>query len=129
MKNKGSFTRIIAADCLWIKGEHENLVRTILWFLSDGKEPNGYSKGGSNGKVWVVGGFHTGREVVASFFETAVTMGLEIEEIWERDINAKDEGDGCPVKAERSWSPLREGEGPDQRRRWHVVAFLKRKGR
>lgn len=125
--SKGLFSRIIVADCLWIKGQHENLVKTILWFLSEGGDSNGDSKGGSNGTVWVVAGFHTGRKIVASFFDTAVNMGLEIEEIWEKDVNAKDEEDGDTLRAEREWRPFRDGEDPYQSRRWCVVAFLRRK--
>lgn len=95
----------------------------MLWFLSDGKE----SSGGSNGKIWVVAGFHTGRAIVASFFDTAVKMGLDIEEIWERDINAGYVEDGDTLKAERGWSAFRKGESVDHTRRWCVVAILRRR--
>ncbi|KAK2767429.1 hypothetical protein FQN54_003585 [Arachnomyces sp. PD_36] len=127
--NKGSFTRVIAADCLWVGGEHKNLVKTLLWFLSEGngKGVNGGSLGGdSSGRAWVVAGFHTGREIVASFFDTAVEMGLEIEDIWERDINPASGEDGEPVIKEREWKAFREDEGLNERSRWHVMAVLKR---
>ncbi|KKA18123.1 Nicotinamide N-methyltransferase [Rasamsonia emersonii CBS 393.64] len=96
-ENRGRFSRIIAADCLWIKGQHENLVKTILWFLTppaaaaNGQEQN-QEQGPTDaeGKVWIVAGFHTGRAIVASFFETAQRMGLEIEDIYERDLNASE---------------------------------------
>ncbi|KAE8145157.1 hypothetical protein BDV25DRAFT_76018 [Aspergillus avenaceus] len=113
VEKKGTFTRIIAADCYWMPSQHENLVRTMTWFLSPG------------GKVWVVAGFHTGRAIVAGFFETAVELGLEIEQIYERDLIMQAE-DGKGVR--RDWTPQREGEGPENRRRWCVVALLKRKG-
>ncbi|KAB8078267.1 hypothetical protein BDV29DRAFT_188132 [Aspergillus leporis] len=113
IEHKGTFTRIIAADCYWMRGQHENLVRTMTWFLAPG------------GKVWVVAGFHTGRAIVAGFFETAVSMGLEIERIHERDLNPTTD-DGQEVR--RDWVPEREGEGPESRRRWCVIALLKRKG-
>ncbi|OKL60660.1 hypothetical protein UA08_04230 [Talaromyces atroroseus] len=107
-QNRGQFTRIIAADCLWMLHQHENLVRTLLWFLSEGgkregapttttspddsgstsgyHDQEGKEDGEEEGRVWIVAGFHTGRAIVAHFFETAVAMGLEIESIYERDI-------------------------------------------
>lgn len=113
-KHKGAFTRIIAADCYWIRAQHENLVRTMKWFLAPG------------GKVWVVAGFHTGRAIVAGFFQTAMENGFEIERIFERDLMAKME-DGEEVR--REWVPVREGEGPENRGRWVVVAVLTRNER
>ncbi|KZN92168.1 hypothetical protein EN45_023170 [Penicillium chrysogenum] len=32
--NKGVFTRTVAADCFWMHSQHENLARTMQWFLS-----------------------------------------------------------------------------------------------
>jgi predicted nicotinamide N-methyase len=110
--HRGTFTRIIAADCYWMRSQHENLVRTMNWFLAPG------------GRVWVVAGFHTGRAIVSWFFETAVQNGLEIERIHERDLISTTE-DGDEVR--REWMPEREGEGPENRRRWCVVALLKRR--
>lgn len=111
--NQNAYTRIIAADCLWMASQHENLVRTMRWFL-DEKDPSS--------RVWVVAGFHTGRGIVAGFFETATRMGMETEQIYERDLNAVTE-DGGEVK--REWKPAREGEGPENRQRWCVVAVLR----
>ncbi|EEH45322.1 uncharacterized protein PADG_01472 [Paracoccidioides brasiliensis Pb18] len=122
LDNKGSFTRIIAADCLWMRNQHENLVRSLLWFLAP---PSPYinEKGAREGGVaWVVAGFHTGREVVASFFETAVSNGLVVERIWERDVNARNE----EGEVTREWMPVRPREGPENRARWCVVAFLRK---
>lgn len=109
LSNKGKYTRIIAADCLWMRWQHENLARTMQWFLAPG------------GKVWVVAGFHTGRAVVAAFFETAAQMGLVPECIYERDLVA-DAEDGGEIR--REWKADREGEGPENRTRWCVVAVL-----
>ncbi|CBF77292.1 hypothetical protein AN4541.2 [Aspergillus nidulans FGSC A4] len=109
LSNKGSYTRIIAADCYWMRSQHENLVRTMKWFLAP------------EGKIWVVAGFHTGREIVAGFFETAVSLGLKIESIYERDLNSSAEEGG---EVRRAWVSFREGEGPENRRRWCVVAVL-----
>ncbi|RJE21217.1 putative methyltransferase [Aspergillus sclerotialis] len=116
LSRKGSYTRIIAADCFWMSSQHENLVRTMLWFLDENP----------SSRVWVIAGFHTGREIVAGFFETAAKMGLEVERIYERDLVGDAESDkGQEVR--REWVPKREDEGPENRRRWCVVAFLKRK--
>ena len=71
--------------------QHENLARTLLWFLSDGKSSESQTELTEEGRVWVVAGFHTGRAIVAHFFETAVAMGLEVESIYERDLNAAEE--------------------------------------
>ncbi|PWY91063.1 hypothetical protein BO70DRAFT_368235 [Aspergillus heteromorphus CBS 117.55] len=111
MQHKGSFTRIVAADCYWMRAQHENLVRTMQWFLAPG------------GRVWVASCFHTGRAIVAEFFEMAVRMGLEIERIYERDLNSSWDGEAGEVR--REWVDVREGEGPENRRRWCVVALLK----
>ncbi|KAL4749687.1 hypothetical protein BDW72DRAFT_204569 [Aspergillus terricola var. indicus] len=97
LSSKGLYTRIIAADCYWMRSQHENLV------------------------LWVVAGFHTGREIVAGFFETAVSLGLKIESIYQRDLNSSAE-EGGDVR--RAWVSFREGEGPENRRRWCVVAVL-----
>ncbi|KAL4808902.1 hypothetical protein BDV18DRAFT_157841 [Aspergillus unguis] len=107
---KSSYTRIIAADCFWLGSQHENLARTMKWFLAP------------TGRIWVVGGFHTGRSVLAGFFEAAIRMGLEIEKIYERDLNTSFEEGG---EFRREWVDEREGEGPENRRRWCVVALLK----
>jgi hypothetical protein len=111
--HKGAFTRIIAADCYWMRSQHENLVRTMQWFLAPG------------GKVWCVAGFHTARPIVAGFFEMALESGFEIERIYERDVVSRGE-QGEEIR--REWVPLREGEGPENLRRWCVIAVLKRKG-
>jgi predicted nicotinamide N-methyase len=109
VSRKAAYTRIIAADCYWMPSQHENLARTMKWFLAPG------------GIVWVVAGFHTGRESVAGFFATAVEMGLEIEEIFERDLISSAEGE----EVRREWVEVREGEGPGNRTRWCVIALLR----
>lgn len=85
----------------------------MQWFLAPG------------GRVWCVAGFHTGRAIVAGFFETALENGLEIERIFERDLVSRDEQGG---EIRREWVPLLEGESPANRQRWCVVAVLKRRG-
>lgn len=98
-------------------------MRSLLWFLAPWSVPHEQdtrddNKGG--GVVWVAAGFHTGRDVVASFFETAVRMGLVVERIWERDVNATNE----EGEVTREWMPYREGEA--DRARWCVVAVLRK---
>ena len=99
-----------------MKSEHKNLVHTMLWFLDENP----------SSRIWVVAGFHTGRDIVAGFFNTAISLGLEVERIYERDlVGDADNDEGEEVR--REWMPHREDEGPENRRRWCVVAFLKRK--
>lgn len=111
-QNKAAFTRIIAADCLWMRSQHENLARTLQWFLAPG------------GKVLVVAGFHTGRATVAGFFEEVQKNGLEIEHVFERDWVSRTE-DGDDIHQE--WGPNQKDEGPEFRSRWCVVAVLRRR--
>jgi hypothetical protein len=121
-----------------MKDQHENLVRSLLWFLAppdtDQRESESSSAAAENagaenrgkeggGIAWVVAGFHTGREIVASFFDTAEKMGMVVKAIWERDLNASSE-EGEVI---RDWIPVRKGEGPENRARWCVVAFLQRR--
>ncbi|KAJ5989298.1 hypothetical protein N7481_004508 [Penicillium waksmanii] len=110
-QNRGAFTRIIAADCYWMRGQHENLARTMQCFLAPG------------GHVCVVAALHTGRATVAHFFETALKNGLRIERIFERDIMAKYD-DGREIR--REWLPKRDGEGPGTRARWCIICVLRR---
>lgn len=140
--NKGAFTRIVCADCLWMSDQHDKLVQSLLWFLApfssvsnpggggreeEEEEGKGKEKGG---RVWVSAGFHTGRHVVASFFDKVVKAGFVVEDIWERDMNASEESGGEEVggvcEVTREWCPVREGEGPENRARWCVVALLRR---
>ncbi|KAL1961400.1 hypothetical protein VTO42DRAFT_128 [Malbranchea cinnamomea] len=125
--NKGGFTRIICADCLWMSDQHDNLIRSLLWFLAPLRSPTDPSETvpgkDAGGVAWVVAGFHTGRAVVASFFEKAVSAGLVVEDIWERDMNATSE----EGEVTRAWRPVRDDEGPENRARWCVVALLRKK--
>ena len=109
--NARRFTRILAADCLWMAGEHQNLVTSMLHFLSDDDD--------ENARVWVVAGFHTGRARLASFFEVAHDAGLEVKRIWERDVQGN----------EREWvkQPQSRPEGIAELKKWLVVTILGRK--
>jgi EEF1A N-terminal glycine/lysine methyltransferase len=100
------FTRIIAADCLWMPWQHQNLIRSMLHFLSDDEKA----------RVWVVAGFHTGRAAVASFFDVAEDEGLHGEDIWEVDVDFH----------ERPWARERDGEDITGQKRWLVAAALRR---
>lgn len=88
-------------------GEHENLLRSIEWFLAE------------DGRCWVIGGLHTGRRHVARFFRERRlrSFGLEVEKLWERDYDG----------AEREWSSDRGVEDPGERKRWLVCGILRRK--
>ncbi|KAK3073957.1 hypothetical protein LTR53_004024 [Teratosphaeriaceae sp. CCFEE 6253] len=103
------FPRIMAADCYWMTGQHHNLVRSMLHFLSLD----------SSGRIFATAGFHTGRAKLAAFFEVAVAEGLEIEEIYEEDV----------AGVRRPWETERAGGREDvmERKRWLVIARLKRR--
>ncbi|KAK4554940.1 hypothetical protein LTR86_008088 [Recurvomyces mirabilis] len=107
--NKQHFTTILAADCLWMRHQHLNLIHSMLHFLT--LDPAG--------RIFVLAGFHTGRAKLAAFFETAVEQGLRVEEIYEEDADG----------ARREWQAERDGgrEDPTGRKRWLVIARLKRR--
>jgi EEF1A N-terminal glycine/lysine methyltransferase len=107
-ENKESFGRILVADCLWMPWQHENLLRSIRWFLK------------MDGRVWVVAGFHTGRAKMRGFYEKSALRetGLEIERIWERNAEG----------LEREWVMDRGVEDVTERKRWLVIGILKRAG-
>jgi len=106
--NKGHFTRILAADCFWMPGVHEELAQSMLHFLSS--DPSA--------RVYAIGGFHTGRAKLAAFFDIAVEQGLEVEEIFEENA----------VGTRRPWEKVRDGgrEHTTERKKWLVIAILKR---
>lgn len=112
--NAHSFTRLLVADCLWMQHQHRNLLLSISRFLSPAPEA----------RAWVIAGFHTGRAKMRGFFEKSLLddkdINLEVENIWERNA----EGD------EREWAWERDGGREDVtgRKRWLVVAILRRKG-
>lgn len=109
VNHKHSFSRIIAADCYWMPGEHENLVRSMLFLLSTS----------SDARVLAIAGFHTGRAKLAGFFEEAELQGLEVEQIHEEDVAGN----------RREWAKERDGgfEDHTERKRWLVLAILKRR--
>ena len=70
-----------------------------------------------NARVFVTAGFHTGRARIASFFEETVPqVGLEVEEIFEMDADGRG----------RVWQPGASEEHIGQRKKWLVVARIKR---
>jgi nicotinamide N-methyltransferase len=96
---------VLAADTLWLAGQHENLLKSMDHFLADD----------TNARGLVVGGFHTGRDKVVSFFERVPIFGLVVESIEEINVSG----------GRRPWSPdLMEDK--TQIKRWVVVAVLKR---
>jgi hypothetical protein len=127
---RGAFSRILVADCLWMPWQHAALRRSIAWFLAPA----------AGARVWVVAGFHTGRDKVRMFFEaegpartegcsdgrtdagpsganssSLAALGLAIDAIWEVDA----------AGARRDWVPDRGVEDVTERKRWLVVAVLK----
>lgn len=108
ISHKHALDRVLLADCLWMPWQHDALLRSVTYFLS--LSPSA--------KCLCIGACHTGREVVGRFFEKQrlQTLGLELEEVWERDVEGK----------EREWDENREEEEPGMRKRWCVVVVLRR---
>jgi nicotinamide N-methyltransferase len=104
---KEKFGRILVADCLWMPWQHANLLKSIQWFLA------------GEGRAWIVAGFHTGREKMRGFYEEEKLReaGLEVERIWERNAEG----------TEREWVWDRGIEDVTERKRWLVVAVLRRR--
>ncbi|KAK0386297.1 hypothetical protein NLU13_6134 [Sarocladium strictum] len=102
------FDRIFVCDCLWMPEQHANLHRSLSYFL----------RADSAARAWVIAGFHTGRGKLRGFFDAAALAveGLEVDTIWERECNGN----------ERAWEWDREEEDKTLRKRWLVVASLKR---
>ncbi|KAL7942972.1 hypothetical protein V8C42DRAFT_330937 [Trichoderma barbatum] len=100
--------RLFVADCLWMPWQHQNLRRSIGYFL----------KKTASARAWVVAGFHTGRPKMAGFFDAKALReegGVEVERMWERDCDG----------VEREWDSEREDD-VTERKRWLVVCVLKR---
>lgn len=106
--NSHRFDRILAADCYWMPGQHCNLARSMLNFLS--LDPDA--------RVLAIAGFHTGRAKLANFWDVAVEEGLAIELIYEEDASGQ----------RREWAKERDGgrENPTERKKWLAIAVLKR---
>ena len=107
-REKGGFSRVIAADCLWMPWQHRNLVCSMLHFLSSHPSST----------ILLVAGFHTGRAKLAPFFDVAEEEGLEIVSIEEEDVEGH----------KRPWAMQRDDwtERISERKRWLVTAILRR---
>jgi EEF1A N-terminal glycine/lysine methyltransferase len=102
--NQSSFTRILAADTLWLEGAHAAQAASMAWFLERSL----------TARVWVIAGFHTGRAKVRSFLEEAIPqVDLTVLKAWEVDVTGK----------ERHWEGHRQ-EVPGEAARWSVVAII-----
>ena len=106
--NAHKFNRVLAADCFWMPWQHENLVLSMLHFLSD--DPDA--------RVLAIGGFHTGRAKLAAFFDVAVEKGLEVQEIYEEDAEGN----------RREWLKEKDGgrENVTERKKWLTISILRR---
>jgi hypothetical protein len=105
-----AYDRVLVCDCLWMPWQHDNLAHSISYLLAETP----------TARAWVVGGFHTGRARMAGFFDGEFLrregVGLEVERIWERDCDG----------VERAWDAEGEEDDPTVRKRWLVVAVLRR---
>lgn len=103
------FSCIIAADTLWLRSQHLNLCHSISYFLANSSEA----------RAIIVAGFHTGRDVVASFLSeiSLLSLNLVIDGTWETDIENRT----------RPWMGGDFVEPLGERSKWHVVAIIKRR--
>lgn len=102
-----SYSHVLAADCLWMSYEHEHLLQSMSHLLSHSSEA----------RVHIIAGFHTGRAIVAAFFTmVSHNCDLTVEHIWECDVDGN----------RRLWNPDAAEEDSTTRKRWMVVATLKR---
>ncbi|QIW95584.1 hypothetical protein AMS68_001102 [Peltaster fructicola] len=108
LSHQGSFSRILAADCFWMPSQHENLVHSMLHFLSASDD---------SARIFAIAGFHTGRARLAAFFTEAQSQGLEIDEIYEEDAEGR----------RRTWQEERDGGREDhtERKKWLVISRLR----
>ena len=107
MGNAHRFGRVIVADCLWIPEQHRNLARSVEHFLEMS----------DTAQVFIVAGFHSGRDRMVPFFEIVEQVGLVVDSIYEADV----EGRERPFKRDRG------DENVLDRKRWLAVAVLRRK--
>jgi EEF1A N-terminal glycine/lysine methyltransferase len=115
-ENRYHYTRVIAADCLWMPSQHHSLVRSITHFLS---------KQSPRACAMVVAGFHTGRSIVADFlkqFPTLDGMGgtqeeLIVADLYESNMNG----------VRRPWQDNRANEDNEELKRWCIVAIIVRR--
>lgn len=107
--HQGYFSRILAADCFWMPDQHENLVKSMLHFLSSDE----------TARIFAIAGFHTGRAKLAAFFIEAQLQGLDVEEIYEEDAEG----------VRRTWQEERDGGTEDhtERNKWLVISRLRRR--
>lgn len=101
----GHFGRILVADCLWMPEEHQSLARSIRHFLSVSVHACAY----------VIAGFHSGRDRMASFFEAVEEEQLKVDNICEIDVYGK----------LRLWEKDRGDENVLERKRWLAVALIR----
>ena len=109
IRYRPSFSRIIAADCLWVSDRHVDLVRSMCSLLD-------YD---TKSRVLVVAGLHTGRNVLSQFFRIAEEMGLYPDEDGIVENNLID-GKIC------KWRDYEVEEDTVERKKWLVIAKLKR---
>jgi len=103
----GTFSRVLAADTLWLAAQHRSLARSMAHFLTPG----------ADARVFVVAGFHTGRAKLAHFFREVIgEEGLAVDDIFEMDVDGR----------RREWDPDAAEEPIGERNKWLVVARLKR---
>jgi nicotinamide N-methyltransferase len=73
--NAYTFQRVIAAGCLWLPDQHENLAYSLTHFLAEEKEE----------EVGLMSSIFLGRKGLAGFFDIARCRGMQVREMFEHD--------------------------------------------
>ena len=114
MEHKGSFTRILAADVLWLPSQHLALLESVQWFLADAAD------GGKVAEAWVVAGFHTGRGLVGRFLKIAEEK-VTLEVGFVREVNVE-------TGIEREWQGMEYADNEEGGKgRWCIIIVLRRR--
>lgn len=103
----GRYTRILAAELLWVPGDTQIALADSLHHLL---------RPGPTSRAFVVAGLHTGRGPIAAFFAIAeARAGLVPDVLYEEDATG----------VRRAWEANRPGEDVSERKRWQVFARLR----
>lgn len=108
--NAHKFTRVLATGCLWLPEQHQNIARSMKYFLT----------GNEKAEVWAVSGFFLGRERLAEFFDISSREGLNVRDVFEQNAV----GDRREWMADRGWE-----DGKDiMEQGWLLVVVLCQRG-
>ncbi|WFD34523.1 nicotinamide N-methyltransferase [Malassezia cuniculi] len=92
----GKFDAVLLADCMWDQFAHADLLKTVVSVLSRDR----------SARVYIVSGFHTGREKIVHFVRKAAQAGLVLVPVDEYDGWPPLADSGAEQSADVAQSPL-----------------------